>query len=220
MLLALLCALLAHGCLLLWRGLVGQGVVPAERMTVHLAQAPGKPAVAPSAAPTAAPAMPPAKPAPPKPSPKNQSAPLVQAAPQSRPQPQATPAIPQGGQTTAAEAVTAQTATAGSAHGNAEAPGETAPTGPTESARIVYSPKPPLPDAARRRGETGTVVLRIRVNEQGVADVGVLQSSGSARLDESARSTAQQTWRFVPATRDGRKVAGEIVQPVEFRLTD
>ncbi|GGP27694.1 energy transducer TonB [Silvimonas amylolytica] len=89
-----------------------------------------------------------------------------------------------------------------------------------EPIRIISAPKPPLPDAARRRGEAGTVVLRIRVNELGAADVTIEQSSGSPRLDASARNTVQQSWRFSPAVHDGRRAAAEIIQPVEFRLTD
>ncbi len=211
LLLALLCALLAHAGLLLWRGWTGRSVVPVQRLSVQLVNA--------TAAPVAATAMTPApNVVPDAPQKKQQSQPVSRTTPVVAPTLLAT-----NGDASAHINSSAPVTVKNALDGEAKAVGgqTSAPQGgTTEPARILFAPKPPLPDSARQRGETGTVVLRIQITEQGVATVSVQQSSGSARLDEAARSTAQQSWRFAPARQDGRKVEGEIIQPVEFRLTD
>ncbi|MGO1073697.1 energy transducer TonB [Lysobacter sp. CA199] len=79
------------------------------------------------------------------------------------------------------------------------------------------SPEPRYPATALRRGEAGTVVLRINVGADGVPDdVAVARRSGSRELDRAAM-LAVRDWRFKPATRNGREVASVVEQPVEFR---
>ena len=83
-------------------------------------------------------------------------------------------------------------------------PAPTAPVAVTEAsfdADYLHNPKPEYPWAARRRGEEGRVMLRVRVSAQGTAlAVEIAQSSGSALLDEAARDAVLR-WRFVPARR-------------------
>jgi protein TonB len=65
-------------------------------------------------------------------------------------------------------------------------------------------PPPKYPPAARRAGESGAVVLRFLIEEDGsVADSLVDASSGFERLDEAAR-TALANCHFKPGTIDGR----------------
>lgn len=65
---------------------------------------------------------------------------------------------------------------------------------------------PEYPSASRYAGETGAVVLRFLVDEDGVAvDSQVEASSGHARLDEAAKA-ALSLCRFQPGTLDGRAV--------------
>lgn len=76
---------------------------------------------------------------------------------------------------------------------------------------------PRYPAGARRRGEGGTVVLRVNVGADGKPeDVEVARHSGSRELDRAAL-VAVRDWRFRPATRDGREVASVVEQPVEFK---
>jgi periplasmic protein TonB len=64
--------------------------------------------------------------------------------------------------------------------------------------------KPEYPPAARRFGETGTVVLRILVGVDGsVISSEVQTSSGSKRLDEAARR-GLSLCRFKPGVVDGK----------------
>ncbi|CAA7622494.1 energy transducer TonB [Magnetospirillum sp. UT-4] len=83
---------------------------------------------------------------------------------------------------------------------------------------MAGNPPPLYPNAARRRGQGGTVRLRLTVDPSGaVSDVTVVSGSGLAILDEAA-ATAVLGWRFLPAIRDGSAVAAELEVPVTFRL--
>lgn len=89
---------------------------------------------------------------------------------------------------------------------------------PVFSAQYLQNPAPPYPGLSRRMGEQGKVVLRVHVTPGGAADeVQVRSSSGSARLDESARDTVK-TWKFVPAKRGPEAVPAWVLIPISFRL--
>jgi TonB family protein len=80
--------------------------------------------------------------------------------------------------------------------------------------------QPLYPTASRRLGETGTVVLRLHVLEDGsVADVRIDQSSGYPDLDYSAYYESFR-WRISPGTVDGvpSRMWGKFA--VTFKLTE
>jgi protein TonB len=80
--------------------------------------------------------------------------------------------------------------------------------------------KPEYPTMSRRYEEQGTVVLRVFVKEDGTAgDVEIKKSSGYPLLDKSAKSTVQ-TWRFNPATSNGKPVAEWYQLSIPFKLQD
>lgn len=82
----------------------------------------------------------------------------------------------------------------------------------------LYNPHPPYPEAARRAGLTGVVMLRVSINERGrVSGVSVARSSGHSLLDDRAR-TAVQRWIFRPARQNGKPVATHVDVPVRFSL--
>lgn len=63
---------------------------------------------------------------------------------------------------------------------------------------------PRYPVDARRQGQTGTVIMRLHVLEDGsVNDVQIKESSGFAALDDAAATTAR-TWRLNAGTIDGK----------------
>jgi protein TonB len=71
---------------------------------------------------------------------------------------------------------------------------------------------------ARRLGLEGTVLLKVRVTEQGrVETVQVERSAGHPTLDQSA-TDAVQRWRFEPARQGRVPVAVWVLIPVEFKL--
>lgn len=89
---------------------------------------------------------------------------------------------------------------------------------PVFNADYLENPPPPYPGMSRRMREQGKVVLRVHVTPGGTADeVQVRASSGSVRLDESARDTVK-TWKFVPAKRGSEAVPAWVLIPISFRL--
>jgi len=107
---------------------------------------------------------------------------------------------------------------------SAAASGSAAPPGdmPIVSARFdadyLRNPVPPYPSVSRRRGEEGTVVLRVRVSAEGTAEhIEIKTTSGSSRLDEAAQRTVR-SWKFVPAKRAGTPLESWVLVPIVFRL--
>ena len=87
-------------------------------------------------------------------------------------------------------------------------------------ADYLRNPAPPYPQMSRRMGEEGKVILRVFVTSAGSAQqVEVKTSSGSNRLDESARKTVHQ-WKFVPAKRGGVAVESWVLVPIIFKLEE
>ena len=93
-------------------------------------------------------------------------------------------------------------------------------TGQYTQARTNDAPKPKYPDAARRDGKEGRVLLRVLVNEEGrIASVEVNRSSGAEALDHAAVEAIKR-WRFSPARLADRPVESWVRIPIDFRLTD
>ncbi|NDC10004.1 MAG: energy transducer TonB [Oxalobacteraceae bacterium] len=77
--------------------------------------------------------------------------------------------------------------------------------------------KPEYPKMSLRLSEQGTVVLTVMVKSDGSAgDVEVKSSSGFPRLDRAA-ADAVKTWRFNPATVDGKAVDKSYEVPITFK---
>lgn len=94
------------------------------------------------------------------------------------------------------------------------AAGDTAPT------PLGYATRHPVPypALAKRRGEQGTVLLRVLIGGDGVPQrVEIERSSGSALLDRAAREAVSK-WQFTPGTRNGVPYAAWGLVPIEFRL--
>ncbi|KAA9000788.1 energy transducer TonB [Stenotrophomonas cyclobalanopsidis] len=99
------------------------------------------------------------------------------------------------------------------------APGGAAPaTGNSQPMPVAdQSPPPTYPAAALRRGESGSVVVRVDVDATGYANnITVIQRSGSRELDRAA-TEAVRRWRFSPALSNGQPVPGSIEVPFDFK---
>ena len=91
-------------------------------------------------------------------------------------------------------------------------------TAPTDAAYAASNRKPPYPRLSKANQDEGTTVLRVLVKADGSAgEVQVKRTSGFPLLDESARNTVE-TWRFAPATVDGKPVAEWYQVEVPFKL--
>lgn len=91
-------------------------------------------------------------------------------------------------------------------------------TPPRSDAAYLNNPRPVYPLAARRRGDQGTVLIRVLVTAEGLAaSVGLEKTSGHASLDEAALA-AVKAWRFVPARQGAQAIESPYVVPVVFKL--
>jgi protein TonB len=100
--------------------------------------------------------------------------------------------------------------------------GDTAPaekiTPPVFTAAYLRNPQPVYPLSARRRGEQGTVLLKVLVTREGAAAaVDVEKTSGHAALDQAALEAVRK-WRFAPARRGAEPIASSVLVPIVFRL--
>jgi TonB family protein len=82
---------------------------------------------------------------------------------------------------------------------------------------IAGNPLPEYPAVALRHGESGRVVLQIRIDENGLPiDVDVARRSGSRELDRAAIQAVRE-WRFKPALQNGKPVSSVVELPVDFK---
>ena len=83
--------------------------------------------------------------------------------------------------------------------------------------KAVYHPDPQYTDSARKKKIHGTVVVAMIVTPDGkVRDVKVIKSLDKD-LDKQAIA-AVGTWRFEPATKDGKPVAVHLKAEANFRI--
>jgi protein TonB len=85
---------------------------------------------------------------------------------------------------------------------------------------VRYLVPPPLevPQASRRAGEFGTVVLRVLVGIDGSPRrIGIHKTSGHTRLDEAAVAAMARA-RFKPLVEDGVAQECVVIAPLQFEL--
>jgi protein TonB len=88
----------------------------------------------------------------------------------------------------------------------------------TSGVEYIRAPQPEYPALSKRMGEQGRVVLRVLVNEKGLPDQVVVQtSSGFTRLDEAGRQAVLRAL-FKPHMEDGRPVAVFVIVPLNFQM--
>jgi len=109
--------------------------------------------------------------------------------------------------------------------GSSAVPGRDATTSASragaQSAKPGYlrNPHPSYPEAARTARQQGLVMVAVDVDAAGrPARVTVSRSSGYPLLDERARSTVANQWRFKPARVNGAAVASRVIIPIRFTL--
>ncbi len=111
--------------------------------------------------------------------------------------------------------------------GSSLIPGKDATTlyasgGAQTSAKPNYlkNPPPAYPEAARRLGQEGLVVLEANVSREGVPDsVKIKQSSGFSLLDEAAVRSVRR-WKFEPAKIGTLPIESKVEVPIRFQLEE
>jgi protein TonB len=89
---------------------------------------------------------------------------------------------------------------------------------PNFVAAYLNNPPPAYPDSSKRQGEEGMVMLRVRVNADGLpASVEIEKSCGYRRLDMAALDAVRR-WKFVPARQGDQAVAATVLVPLNFEL--
>ena len=102
------------------------------------------------------------------------------------------------------------------AHLNSEKEG--ALTLPTHIGGYLHNPQPPYPKFSKDAGEQGTVILSVMVEPNGLpSSVNVVKSSGYSQLDNSARDTVRNQYRFIPAKRGNQPIAYRYKFPITFK---
>lgn len=122
-------------------------------------------------------------------------------------------------QPTRAEA--APVATAAPTAPSTPSPTPPAPSAPRTVSSVEYIKAPQLiyPNLSRRLGESGTVVLRILINEKGLPEqILIHKSTGYGNLDEAGRQAAQRAL-FKPMIEDGKPVPVYVLVPLTFQLS-
>ena len=84
---------------------------------------------------------------------------------------------------------------------------------------LASNEAPRYPAQALRAGVEGSVNVRIELDANGVpTDVQVVERSGERSRDlDRAVVEAARKWRFEPAIKDGKPIAGAVVLPVDFK---
>lgn len=122
-------------------------------------------------------------------------------------------------QPTRAEA--APVATSAPSAPSTPAPSPPAPSTPRTVSSVEYIKAPQLvyPNMSRRLGESGTVVLRILINEKGLPEqILVHKSTGYSNLDEAGRQAAMRAL-FKPMIENGKAVPVYVLVPLTFQLS-
>ena len=95
-------------------------------------------------------------------------------------------------------------------------PSQDAPPPPDSEGRVTGMTPPKYPQKELRDGIGGVTLVAVAINDKGdVLMVSVLESSRNKNLDAAAVAAAW-TWKFNPGFRDGVRVGGTVLVPVNF----
>jgi protein TonB len=89
---------------------------------------------------------------------------------------------------------------------------------PSSDADYLQNPRPVYPPMSKRLNEQGTVLVRVLIGVDGIAQQAEIQQSSSFdRLDKAAMATVLQ-WRYVPGKRAGKPEAMWFTVPIVWVL--
>jgi len=96
-------------------------------------------------------------------------------------------------------------------------------TPPTENTSFRQMQPPAYPRAAIDAHQSGHIMLRVHVDEQGMpraAQIAEAEPVEAGPAFSAASIAAAMQWRYNPGTIDGRPAAGDVAVPIDFTLTD
>jgi protein TonB len=89
--------------------------------------------------------------------------------------------------------------------------------GSSEGPKFAERVAPEYPFAAKKRGQEGTVVLRLIIDELGILqDVDVVEATDPVFIDAAVASVKKSF--FVSARSNHRSVASQAILPIHFKL--
>jgi TonB family protein len=89
--------------------------------------------------------------------------------------------------------------------------------GKNQEAKIIHQIPPKYPIEALRNNDSGVVLLRVAVLQNGnIGNISIDSSSGSRELDRAAKVAVQQ-WKFSPKFIKGIASDSELLIPIEFK---
>ncbi|MEK7866513.1 MAG: energy transducer TonB [Planctomycetota bacterium] len=125
-----------------------------------------------------------------------------------------------GPRETQQEVATSPAPSAQTVEGNSDIDQAATDQGAESAPDYLLNPDPRYPEAARRRGTEGVVLLEVLVLANGTAGaVRIARTSGSVLLDDAALEGVRP-WRFKPAMHAGVPVDSTLTVSVRFRLQD
>ena len=102
----------------------------------------------------------------------------------------------------------------------ATGPGISSPVTRLTQVSFRQTPPPDYPEAARKDGKEGRVLLRVLVDEEGKSKLVEISLSSGSRLLDHAATEAIKRWRFSPARYGDSPTASWVKIPVDFRLKE
>jgi periplasmic protein TonB len=94
----------------------------------------------------------------------------------------------------------------------------TLPQVPSSAVAYLFKFEPAYPPESRRLDESGSGMLKVLIDEEGLPrSAEIIQSSNYRRLDQTALGAAKKS-RFRPYTANGRAQAVYVLLPFEFKL--
>ena len=89
--------------------------------------------------------------------------------------------------------------------------------GSSEGPKFEERAEAEYPFAAKKRGQEGTVVLRLSIDELGILqDVAVVEATDPVFIDSAVASVKKSF--FIPAKSNHRPVASQAILPIHFKL--
>jgi len=89
--------------------------------------------------------------------------------------------------------------------------------GSSEGPKFEEREAPVYPFSAKKRGQEGTVVLRLSIDELGILqDVELVEATDPVFIDAAVASVKKSF--FIPAKSNKRPIASQAILPIHFRL--